>query len=345
MKETENEIEKFMKVWISAMLGLCYCYYIASRIPKGFFRLLSLIPILYLFITLPFKISSPNLVAYTSFFLVWLATFKLLLFSFNQGPLALSPSNILHFISIASLPINPTQHPNTTQKLPKWLLALKVLTLGIIVHVSSYIQYMNPHFISLLYYCYLYLGLEIVLAFITFTVQNVFGFQIEPLFNKPYLCTSLQDFWGRRWSLMITRILRPTVYNPLRRIFTDVFNPTHATSVAMLATFLVSGLMHELMYYYLTRASPTWEVTCFFILHGVCTTVEVAVKKVALRRGWRLQHAMSRPLVMVFLVSTCWWLFLPQLLRNGVHKKATQECEILVNFVVHSRLPYIYVCL
>jgi len=345
----DDEIEKLIEVWISAFSCLCYCYYIASKIPKGFLRLLSLLPILFIFFILPFTLSSPNLIAFTSLFLVWLGTFKLLLFSFNQGPLALSPSNILHFIFIASLPINPKQHPstnpNTTQKFPKWLLALKVLTLGFIVHVSSYIEHLNPHFITLLYYCYLYLGLEIVLAFITFTVQSVFGFEIEPLFNKPYLCTSLQDFWSHRWNIMITRILRPTVYNPVRRIFNDVVNPMYATSIAMLATFLVSGLMHELMYYYLTRVSPTWEVTCFFVLHGVCTTVEVAVKKVALRRGRQLHHAVSRLLVMVFLVSTCWWLFLPQLLRNGVNTKATQEYGVLVDFVVKSRLPYIYVCL
>jgi len=191
----------------------------------------------------------------------------------------------------------------------------------------------------------LYLGLEIALGFITFNVQTVLGFEIEPLFHKPYLSTSLQDFWGHRWNLMITRILRPTVYNPVRRIFTDLVNPTYATSAAMLATFLVSGLMHELMFYYLTRVSPTWEVTCFFVLHGVCTTVEVAVKKVALRRGWQLHHAVSRALAMAFLVATCWWLFLPQLLRNGVNKKAIEEYEILVDFVVKSRLPYIYVCL
>ncbi|KAH1054166.1 hypothetical protein GLYMA_08G323100v4 [Glycine max] len=345
-----DEIERFIRVWISAILCLCYCYYIASRIPKGFLRLLSLLPIFCIFIILPLSLSSPNLVGFTSFFLVWLGIFKLLLFSFNQGPLALiSSPNIVHFIFIASLPINLKQHPttnvnintNSTQK-PKWLLALKVLLLGLIIRVSDYKENLHPRFMLVLYYCYLYLGLEIVLVLIAALVQTVLGFEIQPLFNKPYLCTSLQDFWGRRWNLIITRILRPTIYDPVRRMSTCFVGPLCATSTAMLTTFLVSGLMHELMYYYLTRVPPTWEVTCFFVLQGMCTVVEVVVKKAMLHRGWRLHRAVSGPLMVVILAVPGWWLFFPQLLRNGVDRKATEEYEILVYFVVHSRLPYIY---
>ena len=167
-----GEIERFIKVWISAILGLCYCYYIAARIPKGFLRLLSLLPILYLFIILPLNISSPNLVGYTSFFLVQLGIFKLLLFSFNKGPLALSPPNIVHFISIASLPITPKQHPPTnknnttnTQK-HKWLLPLKLLIFAMIAHFYEYNEYFHPHFILVLYCLHLYLRLELVFALI-----------------------------------------------------------------------------------------------------------------------------------------------------------------------------------
>ncbi|TKY46964.1 long-chain-alcohol O-fatty-acyltransferase 3 [Spatholobus suberectus] len=336
-----GEIERFIRVWISAILCLCYCYYIAARITKGFLRLLSLLPILYLFIILPLNLSSPTLVGYTSFFLVWLGTFKLLLFSFNQGPLALSPPNIVHFISIASLPIIPKQHPptnNNTNKLPKWLLLLKVLIFATIARVSEYKEYLHPHFVLVLYCCHLYLGLELVLVLIASTVHTVFGFEIEPQFNEPYLSTSLQNFWGHRWNLMVTCILRPTVYDPVRRMSTSFMGTSCATSAAMLGTFLVSGLMHELMYYYITRVPPTWEVMCFFVLHGVCTVAEVAVKKVVLCHGWRLHPAVSGPLVVAFLAITARWLFFPQLLRNGMDRKGTEEYDILVDFV-KSKLP------
>ncbi|KAG4920777.1 hypothetical protein JHK84_049622 [Glycine max] len=335
-----GEIERFIKVWISAILGLCYCYYIAARIPKGFLRLLSLLPILYLFIILPLNISSPNLVGYTSFFLVQLGIFKLLLFSFNKGPLALSPPNIVHFISIASLPITPKQHPPTnknnttnTQK-PKWLLPLKLLIFAMIARFYEYNEYFHPHFILVLYCLHLYLSLELVFALIATPVQTLFGLEIEPHFNEPYLSSSLQDFWGHRWNLMVRHDKKThTVYNHVSCTITGLVGPSCATSAAMLATFLVFGLVHDLIYYHVTCVPPTWEITCFFVLHGVCTVAEVAVKKVVLRCGWRLHRAVSGPLVVAFLAISVNWLFFPQLLRNEMDRKSSEEYVILVDFV------------
>ncbi|KAL2322731.1 hypothetical protein Fmac_027110 [Flemingia macrophylla] len=339
----DGEIGRFIKVWLTTLPCLCYCYYISSTIPKGFSRLLSLIPILYLFIILPFNLSSFHLGGPTTFFLVWLATFKLLLFSFNQGPLTQSP-NIAHFITLATLPINPNKKNHTTQNpSKKWLFFLKVLALVMIIRAYDHTPNMHPHLILVLYCCHMYLGIELVLALCAVPVRTLFpGFEIEPQFDEPYLSTSLQDFWGRRWNLTVTRTLRPTVYHPVHRIFTNFVCPSCATSAAMFATFLVSGLMHELIYYYLARAPPTWEVTCFFVLHGVCTALEVAAKRVALRRGWRLHRAVSGPLTVAFLAVTARWLFFPQLVRNGVDRKAIGEYAIFVNFFKTKASSHLY---
>ncbi|QCD78253.1 probable long-chain-alcohol O-fatty-acyltransferase 5 [Vigna unguiculata] len=327
----DDEIVRFMKVWLTTISCLCYCYYISSKIPKGLFRLLSLLPILYLFLILPFNLSSFHLGAPTTFFLVWLGTFKLILFSFNHGPLAQSPPNILHFITLASLPIS-LNHKNSKPK-PKCLFLLKLLLFPFIINAYNYTQNLHPLFILLLYCSHMYLGIELVLALTAIPVRTLLGFNLQPQFDEPYLSTSLQDFWGRRWNLMVTGILRPSVFHPVYRISTPFVGPSCALSAAVLATFLVSGLMHELIYYYLTRAPPTWEVTCFFVLHGVCTAAEVAVKKVMLRRGWRLHGAVSAVLVLAFLAATGRWLFFPQLLRNGVDEKAIEEYSTMVNFV------------
>ncbi|KAG6414387.1 hypothetical protein SASPL_127109 [Salvia splendens] len=41
--------------------------------------------------------------------------------------------------------------------------------------------------------------------------------------------------------------------------------------IGVLASFVVSGVMHELLFWYLTPgARLTWEMTRFFVLHGVC---------------------------------------------------------------------------
>ncbi|KAK4360075.1 hypothetical protein RND71_022304 [Anisodus tanguticus] len=45
--------------------------------------------------------------------------------------------------------------------------------------------------------------------------------ELEPPFDEPYKTSSLQDFWRRRWNLMVTNILRPTVYDPVR-IFVEL---------------------------------------------------------------------------------------------------------------------------
>ena len=192
----DGEVERFIKVWLTTISCLCYCYYIASRIPKGFMRLLSLLPILYLFLTLPFNLSSFHLGGPTTFFLVWLGTFKLILFSFNHGPLTLSPPNILHFIPIASLPINPKQHSptknnhtNNTQNL-KWLLLLKMLIFAMIIRAYDYREKLHPHFILVLYCCHMYLGIELVLALSAISIRTLLGFEIEPQFNELYLSTS-----------------------------------------------------------------------------------------------------------------------------------------------------------
>ncbi|KAI9115761.1 hypothetical protein K1719_013430 [Acacia pycnantha] len=333
----EDEIKNFIKIWIKAISCLCYCYYVSSRIPKGIFRLLSLLPIIFVFLLLPLTINSYHLCGFTTFFLVWLCSFKLLLFAFNQGPLSPLPPNILHFILISSLPIKikPKNLPNnySEKRFSKLILFLKLLLLAAIVRAYAYRDNLHPHLILFFYYCHIYLVLELILGLCAAATRAVFGFQIEPQFNEPYLSTSLQDFWGHRWNLMVTSILRPTVYDPIRRMSTRVLGPHYGSMPAMLATFAVSGLMHELIYYYLTRVPPTWEVTWFFLLHGMCMAIEVEVKRVARRHGWRLHRFVSGPITVAFLVVTGEWLFFPQLKLNGVDTKIIEEYSVMVDFV------------
>ncbi|KAJ7963712.1 acyl-CoA--sterol O-acyltransferase 1-like [Quillaja saponaria] len=338
----DGEIQSFIKIWITAITCLCYCYHIVSRIPKGFFRLLFLLPIFYLFTILPLTLSSIHLIGVTFFFLVWLANFKLLLFSFDHGPLSSPfPSNTIHFIFIASLPINIKQtppdekpvKPNASRLSKLILLGIKVILIAMILRAYDYRDKLHPYLILALYLCHIYLDVEIVLAICAAPARAIFGFELEPQFNEPYLSTSLQDFWGRRWNVMVTTILRPTVYNPIRQIARRFVGTRWSKLPAVIATFTVSGLMHEMLYYYPTRAPPTGEVLWFFILHGVSVAVEVEVKKALLPRGWRLHRAVSGPLALLFLAVTGNWLFLPQLLRNGVDMKAINEYAIMKEFV------------
>ncbi|GLT47293.1 hypothetical protein SLA2020_209990 [Shorea laevis] len=97
-----GEIKNFIKVWVLAMISVCYSYYIAAKIPRGISRLLSPIPVFSLFFYLPMTLSLFSLCGIASIFLSWYANFKLVLFCFDHGPLFPPPLKLLHFISIPS---------------------------------------------------------------------------------------------------------------------------------------------------------------------------------------------------------------------------------------------------
>lgn len=174
--------------------------------------------------------------------------------------------------------------------------------------------------------------LEIMFAMVAAVARATVGSKLEPQFNEPYLSTSLQDFWGKRWNIMVTTILRPTVYDPALNISTRVLGRKWASLPAAFATFMVSALMHELIFYYLGRQRPTGKITLFFILHGACLVVEIGVKKL-LKRRWRLPPVVSRPLTVGFVVVTGFWLFLPELRRCKGFVRAFDEYMLLGAFV------------
>nr|GEY73665.1 long-chain-alcohol O-fatty-acyltransferase-like [Tanacetum cinerariifolium] len=105
------------------------------------------------------------------------------------------------------------------------------------------------------------------------------NFELEPQFNEPQLATSLQDFGDvDRWNLTSSSILQLTVYIPICKKWDPIFSQLKGQ---MFGTLVVSGIKRELM----TCVQPTWEVTCFLVLHGAFTAIEVVVKKEALKVG------------------------------------------------------------
>ncbi|KAG6420832.1 hypothetical protein SASPL_117374 [Salvia splendens] len=333
----DPEIQNFISVWLTAAASLIYCHQIAARVPSGAARLLSLLPIMYLFTTLPLRLSSFHLGGPTIFYLVWLGNSKLLLFSFDQPPLSATPPlSLPNFLSTALLPIKHTSpspsiaksaSKNKTPKIA--IFAIKCGLLAFIVSLYSYREFMNPYLIYVLYCCHVYLGVELILASTAAPVAAL-GLQLEPQFDEPYLATSLGDFWGRRWNLVAGGMLRATVYVPVRRALGG-----GRREAAVVATFAASGLMHELIYYYLSRDKPTWEVTWFFVLHGFLVAVEGGMKS-ALGGRWRLPAAVARPLTVGIVAVTGAWLFFPQVIRSGLDLKAIDEYYVVLRFLRKS---------
>ncbi|CAA7021118.1 unnamed protein product [Microthlaspi erraticum] len=337
----EEEVKSFIKVWIFATISITYCYYIPPKIKSGVPRLLSLCPVLALFLVLPLFFSSVHLSLITAFFLTWLANFKLILFSFDKGPLIPIPATLSRFLCFTCFPIKAQQNPKSQNHLPKLVFAIKVAIFGVLLHLYGYRQNLSPVLLLGLYFVHLYLEIEIILTFVKVLVFISLGCDLEPQSNKPYLATSLQDFWGRRWNLMVPAILRPAVYAPMRRVSERRMSSSWALFPGILAAFVVSGLVHELLFFYLTREMPTGEVTLFFALQGVCTAAELAVKKrTTVMQRWQFSPAVSRLLTVGFVFVTGVWLFTPQLQRSGVMERYTYEALLFVDYVKQKLFIY-----
>ncbi|KAF7151731.1 hypothetical protein RHSIM_Rhsim02G0098300 [Rhododendron simsii] len=267
--------------------------------------------------------------------------------------------------------------------------AIKVVLLALFWPVYEYSDHLHPKVMWLIYGFHMNFTLEIILATAAAVARALFGLELEQQFDQPYLSTSVQNFWGRRWNLVVSRTLRSTVYELALCISEQVigwkwtslpavlckfvvsslmsetlfyymgrllpvwevtwFFLLHGACVALciseqvigwkwtslpavLCKFVVSSLMSEILFYYMGRLLPVWEVTWFFLLHGACVVAEIWIKKVVKDR-WRLPRLISTPMSVGFVMVTGFWLFIPQLLRCKLNIRVFEEDALLVAFV------------
>ncbi|TMW81501.1 hypothetical protein EJD97_009232 [Solanum chilense] len=341
----EGEIHNFIIVWVIVLASLCYSHTTAKFIPKGKSRFVAIFPIVCLFYILPLYFTSINLGATTSFFITGLATFKLILFAFGKGPLSsTSPLPLSTFIPLACLPIklkksSKTKDVETIKKATNstFNLVTKITLLAIVIRVYNYKEYLHPKFILFCYCLHIYFMLEIMLNIVSIMVRAVGRVELEPAINNPHLASSLQDFWGKRWNLMVTNILRLTIYDHVRLVIVDRIPRKWAPIPAVLATFFVSGLMHELFFYYIGRLKPSGEAMTFFLIHGVALSVEIVIKKI-LNGKFLVPRIISGPLTLAFIVFTSFWLFFPPFLRGNTEVKLCKEYIAFFKFIRYGQL-------
>ena len=108
----------------------------------------------------------------------------------------------------------------------------------------------------------------------------VMGLELMPHFDRPWLTTSISEFWSARWNLVIGALLRDLVYDPILEghpVKTEAkmrksHNPLRQTA-AVLCTFLASGVMHWAVIYYIVRRHALYNLASFCI-HGVVVIAE-----------------------------------------------------------------------
>nr|XP_043630649.1 probable long-chain-alcohol O-fatty-acyltransferase 5 [Erigeron canadensis] len=323
-----DEVEINIIIFFSTIfLALSYSYFISSKLPKGIYKLISLLPIFFTFSILPLLISSAFASAITAFFFTWLANFKLILFAFDQGPLH-HTNSLIQFIIIASFPVKLKSNHNNPSKKPSLNLWIELFIFPLLINfIYTQKQNLNPHLLLAIYCCLVFLLVDILIFISNILTKTLIGVELEPPSNEPYLATSLQDFWGRRWNLIVTNTLRQTIYKPVKSIFP---NKKWAWLPAIVASFIVSGLMHELLFFYVsTNVTPTKEMTYFFVLHGICVVIELIMKRVLAGR-FELPVVVSRLLTVGFVVVTSFWLFFPPLIKSGADVKVLEEFRLFV---------------
>ena len=140
---------------------------------------------------------------------------------------------------------------------------------------------------------------------IALAAAALLGFDLTQNFNRPYLATSVADFW-RRWHISFSSWLRDYVFLPLeikdrRRKPRALWQNLH-----ILITFLVSGLWH----------GASWTFVIWGGLHGLYQVFEKFTQKARdraagllrlgpesfVRRAWQV-------LITFCLVSLAWVFF------------------------------------
>jgi hypothetical protein len=315
-------------VAVAVTAALCYVRLAARRLRPGLPLLAALLPVLAAlpFLPLAFRALHPRVIS--GFFLAWVAEFRLLLLAAGRGPL--HPSLPLPaFVAVAVFPVTLRERKSRSTRSGLGVVASAVMAalLAAIVSAYRYRDRMSEHLLLTLYSLHVYLALELVLATAAASARAALGLDLEPQFDRPYLSASLRDFWGRRWNLAVPALLRQCVHRPVRARL-------GSAAAGVLASFVVSGLMHEVMFSYATMRPPTGEATAFFALHGACAVAEAWW---AAHEGWpRPSRVVATPLTLAFVLGTAFWLFFPPITRPGADKQVVAECEAMVAFVRDS---------
>uniref|UniRef100_J3MLP4 Wax synthase domain-containing protein n=1 Tax=Oryza brachyantha TaxID=4533 RepID=J3MLP4_ORYBR len=184
---------------------MAYARFATSRLAPGLPRLGAVLPVLALLPVLPFAFSSIHLRTISAFFLVWLCAFKLLLLAAGHGPL--HPAlPLVRFVACATLPIkviDEKKKPSSSRCFaPGFVLsyAAKAGVFAALVSLRCYREAMPAYAVVAFDGAHVYLMLELFLASAAALARGVLGAELEPQFDRPYLATSLADFWGRRYQ-------------------------------------------------------------------------------------------------------------------------------------------------
>ena len=107
-----------------------------------------------------------------------------------------------------------------------------------LLYLSTLVEQYSAFFIPQLL---LLAGFSFILHFgimnLTTAAWRSAGIDVKELFRSPYKSKSLKEFWGKRWNVAFSEMTALVAYRPLKS--------KSGIETAMLVSFLLSGLLHE----------------------------------------------------------------------------------------------------
>jgi hypothetical protein len=130
----------------------------------------------------------------------------------------------------------------------------------------------------------LLVGLSVILHFgvlnLSTAVWRMLGVDARELFRAPYRARSLREFWGKRWNIAFSEMTTLIAYRPLKYIV--------STNTAMILSFLLSGVLHEIAISF-PVCSGYGLPLLYFTIHGLLMHAEsrsAAIQSILAHRIW-----------------------------------------------------------
>ncbi|KAI7904044.1 uncharacterized protein BX663DRAFT_432409 [Cokeromyces recurvatus] len=149
--------------------------------------------------------------------------------------------------------------------------------------------------------------------------QVITGTKTIPAFNHPFLATSLIDFWGNRWNMVMRNIFHKQIFSK---------RPTSSAwerNLKGLQVFHMSGLMHEIIMTIVHR-EINLEQWLFFMIQGIAIYLQLNCIPRTFRE--RIPKPLSTILTILFLGCTG-KLFLASFIRTEEYKQFLAKYSVI----------------
>lgn len=112
-------------------------------------------------------------------------------------------------------------------------------------------------------------GLSFILHFgilnVTAAFWRLLGINVVELFRSPYKSKSLKEFWGKRWNIAFSEMTALIAYRPLKTLM--------GAEMAIITSFLLSGLLHEIAISFPVRSGYGLPMI-YFSIHALAMHLE-----------------------------------------------------------------------